>query len=111
MATVLDTLIGISAYPIPHRTLDGVAQGRGLTLSDNVTVDLLRGVAYNLARADLYLWLSTAPDISQGGQSYSFTDEQRADFRRRAYSLYGDYGDGADVTTPKTVYGYKGERL
>ena len=86
MATILESLKGVNAYPIPLRTLTGFAEVRGLTLTAEATQEVLRGAAYNLSLADLLLWLSLAPNISQGGQSYSFSDEQRADLRRRAYA-------------------------
>lgn len=64
---------------------------------------------YKLCKADLYLWLSYAPDVSQGGQSYSFTDEQRRDMRRRANEIYSVYEPAE--TTGMVAYGYKGDRL
>lgn len=109
MATILETLKGITAYPIPLRTLDKVALRRGLTLTDPATQETLRGAGYNLAFADLLLWLANAPNIGQGGQSYSFSEEQRSAFRRRAYSLYGEFED--EASAPKTAFGYKGSRL
>lgn len=109
MATVLESLKGVNAYPIPVRTLDEVALNRGLTLSATCTQETLRGEAYNLATADLLLWLANAPNISQGGQSYTFSEEQRSALRRRAYALYKEFGDEGGA--PKTTFGYKGSRL
>lgn len=109
MATILETLKGVNAYPVPLRTLDGVAEDRGLTLTDEATREVMRGRAYNLALADLLLWLAYAPNISQGGQSYSFTDEQRTQFRNRARGLYEEFGEESAATKP--IYGYKGDRL
>lgn len=110
MATILESLKGVNAYPIPLRTLTGFAEVRGLTLTAEATQEVLHGAAYNLSLADLLLWLSLAPNISQGGQSYSFSDEQRADLRRRAYALFNQFEDDAPQT-PKTTFGYKGSRL
>ncbi len=110
MATILETLQGVNAYPVPLRTLDGVATDRGLTLTDEATQEVLRGRAYNLALADLHLWLSYAPNIAQGGQSYSFSDEQRTQFRNRARGLYKKFED-SDTAATKPIYGYKGDRL
>lgn len=109
--TILEALKGVNAYPIPLRTIDEVALDRGLTLSDTATKEVVRGAGYSLAVADLLLWLAVAPDISQGGQSYSFTDEQRASFRRRAYALYREWGDEGGGNTPRATFGYKGSRL
>lgn len=111
MDTVLESLRGVSAYPVPLRTLNAIAEKRGLQLTDDATGEVQKSKEYNLAVADLLMWLSRAPDISQGGQSYSFTDEQRKEFRNMANSLYGDFGADGEAGTPKPIYGYKGSRL
>ena len=43
------------------------------------------------------------------GQSYSFTDEQRTEFKNRAYKLFNEFED--EAVKPKPIYGYKGSRL
>jgi len=108
MATILDALKGVNAYPIPFRTILEVGTRRGLDLEEDMSVEQLRGSSFCLAKADLLLWLSYAPDVSQGGQSYSFTDEQRLRMRREANQLYDEFGEDGAV---KTLYGYKGKRL
>ena len=110
MATILEALKGVNAYPVPLRTLVENAERRGLDLSAEATRELLNGADYNLVVADLLLWLSFAPDVSQGGQSFSFTDEQRVQLRNRANALYKEF-DATEAGTPKPIYGYKGNRL
>lgn len=109
MATVLEALKGINSYPIPLRTINETAERRGIALDGETTAEVLKGRAFNLCRADLLLWLSYAPNITQGGQSYSFTDEQRTDMRNLAQQLYDEFEEEENV--PKSVYGYKGKRL
>ena len=109
MATVLETLKGVSAYPVPLRTLIETSELRGLPLEETATHDVMVGRAYKLAKADLLLWLSLAPNIGQGGQSYSFTDEQRQQFRNQAKALYDECDEVSAATKP--IYGYKGSRL
>lgn len=109
MVTVLDALKGINAYPVPLRTFERIANKRGIELTGEATKDVLNGKAYNLAYADVLKWLSFAPSITQGGQSYSFTDEQRLQFRGEAFALYGEYDE--DGASAKPIYGYKGSRL
>ncbi len=109
MATVLETLKGVSAYPVPLRTLIETSELRGLSLEETATHDVMVGRAYKLAKADLLLWLSLAPNIGQGGQSYSFTDEQRQQFRNQAKALYDECDEVSAATKP--IYGYKGSRL
>ncbi|MCD8313571.1 MAG: hypothetical protein LUC24_05360 [Bacteroidales bacterium] len=107
--TILDALRGVNAYPIPLRTIVGAAERRGLTVTDEAAADTLSSASYRLAEADLLLWLSLAPDISQGGQSYSFTDEQRKRLRLRAEAVYDELEEGD--SSKAAVYGYKGDRL
>lgn len=109
MATVLDSLRAVNAYPIPLRTLVETAESRGLDPALEATQEVLRSPAYRLATADLLLWLSIAPDVSQGGIAYSFTDEQRKTLRVSASNIYNAYGE--QVAEAKSIFGYKGERL
>ena len=109
METILESLKGVNAYPVPLRTLVEIAERRGLSLTSEATQADLRGKNYKLATADLLLWLSLAPNISQGGQSYSFTDEQRQQFRNRANALFDEFGEETSSVQP--TYGYKGSRL
>lgn len=110
MAKVIEALKGLNSYPIPLRTLVETAEKRGLNIDTETTAEILKGKAYNLAAADIFLWLSFAPDVSQGGQSYSFTDEQRTQLRNHAKALYKDFDDDSGSAN-KPIYGYKGSRL
>ena len=109
MATTLEALKGVSAYPVPLRTLVETAELRGLSLAVEATKEVMEGRSYRLAYADLLLWLSLAPNITQGGQSFSFTDEQRRQMRNEAQALYDELEEETAVTKP--IYGYKGDRL
>lgn len=105
MATIVETLRSLNAYPMPMQTLVAIAEGRGLAPYDTAE----DSAAYRLATADVYMWLSNAPDVSQGGQSFSFSDEQRKHLRQRAQAIYG--ADDDTTTSKRTIYGYKGTRL
>lgn len=107
--TNLDALKSVNAYPIPLRTLTETAARRNISLAAEASQESLLGRDYILAKADLLLWLSVAPNISQGGQSFSFTDEQRKDFKRQAYAIYDVYEPMANAGC--VSYGYKGDRL
>lgn len=108
MAIILDTLKGINAYPVPIRTILEIAGKRQVDVNEELNTEVLASRGYNLCRADLLIWLSYAPNVTQGGQSYSFTDEQRLHMRRMAQQLYDEFEEEA---IPKTIYGYKGKRL
>lgn len=107
--TNLDALKSVNAYPIPLRTLVETAERRGVSLTADVTQESLLDKAFSLAKADLLLWLSVAPNVTQGGQSFSFTDEQRKDFKRQAYATYDALE--AKQEAGQVTFGYKGDRL
>lgn len=107
--TNLDALKSINAYPIPLRTLMEVAERRGISLTSGYTEEELQSKEFLLAKADLLLWLSLAPNISQGGQSFSFTDEQRKDLKRQARDIYGVLEPTSNAGC--VTFGYKGDRL
>lgn len=109
MATLLSSLRAVNAYPVPQSFIETAAASRGLDLTAEISQDALNAKEYRLTYADLLMWLSNAPNVSQGGQSYNFDAEQRKTFRNSALAIYGDYKD--EDNTPKTTYGYKGSRL
>lgn len=107
---VFDYLKATNAYPIPMTTLVDVCSNRGLYPTDDVDAELLQSANFKGARADILMWLSIAPNISQGGQSYSFSEYERKAMRGEAQSLYGEIGD--EQNSSKVVaFGYKGSRL
>lgn len=108
MATVLEALKGINPYPIPVSTLTSVCALRAIELDGEANAEVVKSREFRLCRADLLLWLSLAPNITQGGQSYSFTEEQRQQLRNEALALFNELEED---NAPKTIYGYKGSRL
>lgn len=95
-------------YPLPSATLDGVCIRRGLSRDAEATTDVFRSAAYRLAEADVLTWLAAAPNISQGGQNYTFSDEQRKAYRARAAAVFEELEGGA---VKSSIFGYKGDRL
>lgn len=106
--TVLDSLRSISGYPLSAFALEKAAVNRGLDIREEITKDVAASDAYRLANADVLMMLADAPDVTQEGISYSFTDKQRNSFRMSASVIYGECGDDA---AGSTIYGYKGDRL
>lgn len=105
-----EALLGVTGYPVPQRTIEAVARRRGLDLDEGASSASMVTPSFRLCEADLLMWLLRAPNVSQGGQSYNFTDEQRRDFLRRARAIYGELDPGA-LDTIGGNYGYKGTRL
>lgn len=107
---VFNFLKSVSAYPVPMMTLAEIASGRGLYLTDEADEDTTASQAYKGAKADLLIWLSVAPNVSQGGQSYSFSEYERKNMRAQAMALYGEIGESASENKG-VKYGYKGDKL
>lgn len=106
--TLSDYLRGLTNYPLSEEALQSILSKRGASYdTDTIDDDQL----LCLTTADVYRWLSTAPDVSQGGQSYSLSDNIREYYRRRANELYREAGDPESVLEEHPRYGYKGDRL
>lgn len=104
--TIIESLKCISGYPIPLNTLKDFAENRELKPDGEADKEVRQSTGYRLAKADVLTWLSQAPNVSQGGMSYSFSETDRMNFRRQATTIYKECGD-----MPKSIFGYKGSRL
>ena len=105
--TIQQSLKSLTAYPIPPATLQDIAEGCGLSLDTELTQELRSGKEMKRAKARAYAYLITAPNISQNGVSFSFTAEERKQFKKLAVGLLKEIGD--DTSSIGTKYGYVGE--
>ena len=110
MLSVYESLLAVSAYPIPDRVIRSTAAKRGVDAEGPATASTLAAPEFRLAKADLYMWLYFAPNVSQGGQSYSFTDEQRRLWKQQAMDIYDELGD-PEADALRTQYGYMGSKF
>lgn len=106
---VLQSLRSLSSYPIPTATIEDVAEGVGLAIDTELTQELRKDKRFKRAQARVYMFLSEAPNVSQVGISYSFSEEERRRFRLRAENLLEQIGDA--TSEAGVEYGYKGEDL
>ena len=106
---VLQSLRSLSSYPIPTATIEDVAEGVGLAIDTELTQELRKDKRFKRAQARVYMFLLEAPNVSQGGISYSFSEEERRRFRLRAENLLEQIGDA--TSEAGVEYGYKGEDL
>jgi hypothetical protein len=114
MATVLETLKqGVSNYPVPEAALQRIALVRGVDLQAEATAEILLSKEYRLAEADVKLWVSGAPNVSEAGISFDMLVSTRESLKKQADAVYGEYGDSLyePENASKTVYGYKGKKL
>lgn len=109
MPSLLNMLRALTAYPVPRAALEAMCACRGLDAAASADAATLAAPAYRLAQADVWAWVAEAPNITQGGQSYSFTDAQREAMRRRARRVYAELKP--DEAQSRPLYGYKGDRL
>jgi hypothetical protein len=108
MATIHESLKSINGYPVPESTFIEIATSRDLELTEDATKTVLKSNSYRLAKADVMMWLSYAPDVKQADVSYSFNEDERKALRKAANAIYGELGDDAFTGTR---FGYKGNRL
>lgn len=109
MKNVLQSLKSLSGYPIPLATIKDVADEVGLDIDVELTQEIRNSKEFKRAKAQVYFFLSEAPNVSQGGISYSFSEEERRRFRLRAESILDEIGDKGMCSGVE--YGYKGEEL
>jgi hypothetical protein len=108
MMTILQSLKSLSSYPIPTATLQDAAEGLGFEIDAEATTDVRKSKSFKQAQAKVYEFLADAPNVSQGGISFSFTDDERKCFRLRADNLLEEAGN---ISNSGIKYGYMGENL
>ena len=106
---VLDSLQAISGYPLSRNALRSICIECDVDPDQEIDADCLKGNNYKKAKAEVFLMLYQAPNISQGGISYSFTQEERESFKSSYYLLMGEIGEDATIKLPR--FGYKGSNL
>lgn len=104
-----ELLKSINTYPIPANVITEAGIKYGLYPESEATPDLIASKEYNLAKADIYAYLAGAPNVTQNGVSFSFTEDQRTYFLNVATSIRSEQGV-QDPTTGQG-YGYVGEDL
>lgn len=102
---ILQALRSISSYPIPLATIEAIAEEEGLDIDDEASQDVLRSYAYLRAKGAIYQFLAGAPNVSQGGISYSFSSDERDYFLSMASRFFSEAGEEGRAD----IYGYVGE--
>ena len=102
--TISQALLSVNTYPIPDLLIEKVGIERGLTVTDDYSLEVSKSDSFKLAMADVYMYLYTSPDFSE--QEVSFTQADRDSFYSLAQAIYAELND------PKFVglkYGFVGE--
>jgi hypothetical protein len=99
--TILEAIKESVGYPISDNRAQMTLIKRGLTGSNEANQDVLNSREFELATADLMMWLITAANVSEGGYSISVSDKKT--LKDIASGIYSKYGI-ADNTAPKARF-------
>lgn len=105
---VNQALRSVTPYPLTADFIKSIAVGVGLSLDDMATEEVMNSRAYKQALGRIYLYLAEAPNVSQGGITFSFTEQDRIRYERKGNKLLQEATSGAERASR---YGYKGENL
>jgi hypothetical protein len=111
MGSIIEALKSVSGYPVSDVVFKRISKARGINLEDEATAEIMLLSNYRLATADITLWVSFAPNVSQEGVSYSMSNAEREEMRKIANAIYRELNDNSYIPESKTKYGYKGDRL
>lgn len=99
--TILEAIKESVGYPISENRAQMTLTKRGLSAADEATQSVLNGKAFELATADLMMWMVTAPFLSEGGYLLSVTDKKT--LKDIASGIYAKYGI-ADSSSAKARF-------
>lgn len=108
--TISEALKGLTGYPIPVATLDYILTTSDIDGAAEFSVSISQSAEYKRAEGYVFRYLSEAPNVSQGGVSYSFTADDRTRFANRAKSLLLAAGVEDEYETGVN-FGFQGETL
>ena len=96
----------MSSYPIPAATIENIIEEAGLDAEADITKEMRASDQFKKAKALTYAFLSEAPNITQGGISYTFSEVERSRFQKKSSNLLAELGEdeGSDIPC-----GYIGE--
>ena len=96
----------LSSYPIPSMTIDNIIEEAGLDADVDITKEIRASNEFKKAKALTYAFLADAPNITQGGISYSFSQDERSRFEKKSNSLLAELEEDGGSEVP---CGYIGE--
>lgn len=105
--TVVESLSEFNVYPISVGRRELICIECGLTSEAELTEEISNSSAYKRATAKVYRYLAFAPNVSENGTSFSFTDADRKRFLSLADAIMEEIKSGKQ----QNEYGYKGEDL
>lgn len=108
--TIRQALRSLLLYPINGNTVDVYLTMCDLDGENAFTHDISKSAQFKRAQAKCYMYFAESPQVSEAGQSYNFTDAQRAEFRRKANALLAEIGE-EDVNDGTITVGWISENF
>jgi len=90
--TISQSLAALNAYPISTDFIESTCLRRELVSSETMIKGTFALQSYNLAIADILVWLYNAPNL--GEQQISISLQERRNLLERANKIYALYEDG-----------------
>ena len=104
---VSEALQSINSFPIPDLTIQKIGVDRGLDVTTEYTSAVSISEEFELATADIYMWLYGQPSFGEQEISVSQQEKIKQGFFDIANGIYNKYGD------PKATggkYGFTGDK-
>jgi hypothetical protein len=106
--TVLEALSTLNSFPVPDLAIEKVCLDRELELNGTYTKLVGESQGFELATADLYVWLANTPNIVEQAVGISNSAETKKELMDQANQIYGKYDD---VKFTGITYGFVGENF
>lgn len=84
---ISNAIKAMSSYPIPAATIENIIDEAGLDAEADITKEIRVSNGFKKAKALTYAFLAEAPNITQGGISYTFSEDERSRFAKKSNTL------------------------
>jgi len=108
---VREALLSIINYPVPESAIENIVDSRTLGLNDEATPELRSRNNYRLAEADVFMWVSFAPNIQEGGVNINLLFSDRKELREKANQIYRELNDPKQEPLIRQEFTYQGEEV
>jgi len=106
--TISESLISLNSFPIPTSFISKVGIDRDLIVSEEYTYIISNFKNYQLAIADVYMWIHDSPNLSEQDVSISSIAVIKQDLMNKANAIYKKYND-AKYSGSGIIYGFIGD--
>jgi hypothetical protein len=91
--TIAESLMSLNPYPIPNSTVEKICTDRGLDKDTTYTKTIGESQDYELATADIYLFLFDSPNLIEQAVGITQLAEVKKQLLKRANQIYSKYED------------------